>query len=72
MANFTLEYVSRYPLRNRTSTQWIYNYSDQSEMSLLLEYTFDFNADGTPATATMYNGFYPDDTFYVTYTYEEY
>jgi hypothetical protein len=57
---------------NLITKAWIYNYDDQSDMSLFVEYTFDFNADGTPATATMYNGFYSDDTFSVTYTYEEY
>lgn len=51
---------------------WLYNNDDQSELSLLSEYTYQFNTDGTPATATMFNGFSPDVDFYVTYTYEEY
>lgn len=57
---------------NLVNEVWIYNYADQSDMSKLYEYTYQFNADGTPATATMYNGFYSSDTFYVTFTYEEY
>lgn len=60
------------PSKNLPHKGWIYNGSDQSDMSLLTEYTYQFNADGTPATAVMYNGFYPDVDFYVTYTYEEY
>ena len=60
------------PSKNLPHKAWLYNGSDQSNMSLLTEYTYQFNADGTPATAVMYNGLYPDVDFYVTFTYEEY
>jgi YD repeat-containing protein len=60
------------PMTNLVTKGWLYNYDQIADKSLLLEYTYDFNEDGTPASATMYNGFYPNADFYVTYTYEEY
>ena len=57
---------------NLVTENWLYNYDEISDKALLLDYDFEFNEDGTPATATLYHDFYSDTEIYVTYTYEEY